>query len=92
MFQPNQRIVCIDADFDPRLWEYIKPLVKDAIYTVRDLVPGMGPDGQPTNAVYLHEITNSVNAHGIERGYAPERFAPLQPTISITTKRETILV
>ncbi len=29
-------------------------------------------------AVYLMEITGPLNAHGIERGFRAERFAPLQ--------------
>ncbi len=45
------------------------------------------PSGQPfvgltgeegEIAVYLIEITGPLNAHGIERGFRAERFAPLQ--------------
>jgi hypothetical protein len=78
MFQTNQRVACVNADIPPRLWEFVKPLVKDAIYTIRAIVPGTKDGRTHDVAVYLHEILNTVNEHGIERGYAHERFAPLQ--------------
>ena len=82
MFNKNQRVVCINADFIPELWEYVHPLVKDKIYTIRDIVPGISIHGEPGNiTVYLAEIHNTVNSFGIERGYNAERFAPLLPDL-----------
>lgn len=79
MFTPKQKVACINATLHPSLWQYVKPLVKDAIYTIRDVVPGIAPNGEKGNVtVYLEEIFNTVNDHGIERGYNAERFAPLQ--------------
>lgn len=78
MFQLNQRVVCLNGEIPPQLWEYVKPLVKGKIYTIRNVVPGTKDGKTHDLAVYLHEVHNTVNEHGIERGYAHERFAPLQ--------------
>lgn len=89
MFQPGQKVACIDAQIPPQLWEFVKPLKKDAIYTIRDLVPGISGSGEEGNvAVYLEEIVNTINDHGIERGYNAERFAHLQ-TEEIGAQEET---
>ncbi len=48
-------------------------------YTIRDIVPGVGLTGEEGEvAVYLCEIKGPLNAHGIERGFRAERFAPLE--------------
>lgn len=78
MFQLNQRVVCLDGEIPPSLWEYVKPLVKGKIYTIRNVAPGTKDGKTHDLAVYLHEVLNTVNEHGIERGYSHERFAPLQ--------------
>ena len=47
-------------------------------YTIRDIVPGIGLTGDEGEiAVYLCEIKGPLNAHGIERGFRADRFAPL---------------
>lgn len=82
MFVPNQQVVCCDDNISPAALEFVQPLIKDKMYTVRDVVPGIninGGEGEVT--VYLVEITNSINPAGIERGYNAERFAPLAPPV-----------
>ncbi|MEY4482806.1 MAG: hypothetical protein RL693_258 [Verrucomicrobiota bacterium] len=80
MFLPNQKVVCVDDKLPPEAWEYVRPIRKGAIYTVRDIVPGIALNGgEGEVAIYLVEIQNTVNPHGIERGYNAERFAPLNP-------------
>jgi len=79
MFNKGQRVACVDANLPAETWEFVKPLMKNGIYTIRDVIPGISIDGKEGNvAVYLEEILNTVNAHGIERGYNAERFAPLE--------------
>lgn len=78
MFIPNQKVVCCEPVISPEAAQYVGPLIKNKIYTIRNIVPGINiHEGEGEVAVYLHEITNSVNPHGIERGYNAERFAPL---------------
>lgn len=80
MFLPNQKVVCVDDKLPVEAWEFVKPLRKGSIYTIRDIVPGIALNGgEGEVAVYLVEIQNTVNPHGIERGYNAERFAPLNP-------------
>ena len=79
MFIPNQKVICIDANIPPQWWEFVHPLKQDGLYTIRDIVRGTkGQEDMEEVAVYLHEIHNSINSHGIERGYSAERFAPLK--------------
>lgn len=95
MFTKDQRVICVNADIHPSLWEYVKPLRKDGIYMIRDVVPGISPFGEEGNVtVYLHEIHNTINEHGIERGYNSERFAPIQEQDeeSFTSKSEEACV
>ena len=65
-------------------------------YVIRDIVPGVAVHGgEGEVAVYLVEIIGSVNAHGIERGFNAERFAPLQTddeTAEAESERELVLV
>jgi hypothetical protein len=82
MFLPNQKVVCIDGKFPLGIEKFYHELPKEgATYTIRDIVPGVGLTGDEGEvAVYLCEITGPLNAHGIERGFRAERFAPLQTT------------
>ena len=60
-------------------------------YTIRDIVPGIGLTGDEGEiAVYLCEIKGPLNAHGIERGFRADRFAPL--TTATTTAEEEMFV
>ena len=79
MFEPDQKVICINDDFPPGILDIFNALpVKGTIYTVRDVVPGsgwLGRDNDQQPAIYLHELTNLPNRHGIEPGFACHRFA-----------------
>ena len=79
MFMPNQAVVCVDGKFPLGIEKLYSELPKEgSTYTIRDIVPGVGLTGEEGEvAVYLIEITGPLNAHGIERGFRAERFAPL---------------
>jgi hypothetical protein len=80
MFLPNQKVVCVDGNFPIGIEKLYSELPKEgSTYTIRDIVPGIGLTGEEgETAVYLCEITGPLNAHGIERGFRADRFAPLQ--------------
>jgi hypothetical protein len=80
MFLPNQKVVCVDGHFPLGIEKLYSELPKEGVtYTIRDIVPGVGLTGEEGEiAVYLCEIKGPLNAHGIERGFRAERFAPLQ--------------
>jgi hypothetical protein len=80
MFLPNQKVVCVDDRFPLGIEQLFSELPKEGvIYTIRDIVPGIGLTGEEgETAVYLCEIKGPLNAHGIERGFRADRFAPLQ--------------
>lgn len=79
MFLPNQKVVCVDGKFPLGIEKLYSELPKEGnTYTIRDIVPGVGLTGEEGEiAVYLCEIRGPENAHGIERGFKAERFAPL---------------
>ncbi len=83
MFLPNQKVVCIDGTFPLGIEKLYTELPKEGTtYTIRDIVPGVGLTGDEGEvAVYLCEIRGPLNAHGIERGFRAERFAPLQTIV-----------
>ena len=80
MFAPGQKVACVDDQFPLGIEKIYTALPKkDVIYTVRDLVPGVSlQNTEGETAIYLVELVNSVNRHGIEYGFNAERFAPLQ--------------
>ena len=80
MFLPNQKVVCVDAKFPIGIEKLYSELPREGVtYTIRDIVPGVGLTGEEgETAVYLCEIKGPLNAHGIERGFRADRFAPLQ--------------
>jgi hypothetical protein len=80
MFLPNQKVVCVDGRFPIGIEQLYSELPKEGTtYTIRDIVPGVGLTGEEgETAVYVCEITGPLNAHGIERGFRADRFAPLQ--------------
>lgn len=80
MFEPGQKVVCIDDAFPPGIRDIYNALPnKGSVYTIRDVVPGVGPSGNRDNdqqpAVYLVELVNLPNRHGVEPGFACRRFA-----------------
>jgi hypothetical protein len=83
MFEPSEKVVCVDDKFPNDIRDYMNALpVKDRVYTVRDIVGGIGWDNKPTIAVLLVELHNLPNEHGIEPGFAPHRFA-LQEEVTL---------
>jgi hypothetical protein len=79
MFIPNQKVVCVDDKFPLGIEKLYNQLpVKDQIYVIRDIVPGVSLQGSEGEvAVYLIGLVNPTNKLGIERGFNAERFAPL---------------
>jgi hypothetical protein len=91
MFEPGQRVVCIDdSNFPTYLLGSVYEAfpVKGKTYVVRDIVPasesmaiffkkGKDVDAN-TCAVLLQGIRNKPNKHGVESGYKPQRFRELE--------------
>jgi len=91
MFEPGQRVVCIDDSGFPT---YLLGVVYEAFpvkgktYVVRDIVPASeslkvffdkkGKVDANTCAVLLQGIRNKPNKHGVESGYKPQRFRELE--------------
>ena len=94
MFLPNQKVVCIDGKFPLGIEQLYAELPKEGhTYTIRDIVPGVGLTGEEGEvAVYLCEIHGPLNAHGIERGFKAERFAPLTTVEDEIAIDEEVLV
>lgn len=80
MFSPGQKVACIDDQFPLGIDKLYTALPrKDVIYTIRDLIPGVSlSNSEGEVAVYLVELVNPANRHGIEYGFNAERFAPLE--------------
>ena len=80
MFAPGQKVACVDDQFPLGIEKIYTALPKkDVIYTVRDLVPGVSlQNTEGETAIYLVELVNPENRHGIEYGFNAERFAPLE--------------
>jgi len=75
MFDINSKVICVDDRFPPGINDIFNALPsKGAIYTVRDIVPAQDWKLKGTCAVMLHELVNRPNRHGIEPGFATNRF------------------
>ncbi|MCS6968437.1 MAG: hypothetical protein RMJ44_00215 [Cytophagales bacterium] len=87
MFNPGEKVVCINADFSmyPNIWDVFKQLPKqDEIYTVRErqYVQGMG------YRILLEEIHNppvyvDLVKGMVEPAFAATRFARLSDPLAI---------
>lgn len=81
MFQPGQKVVCVDDMFPPAILPFFTSLPeKDKVYVVRGIAPALNLKREDDIAVYLVGLINpcsSTPPHR-ERGFAPERFVPLQ--------------
>lgn len=90
MFSPGQKVACVDDQFPLGIEKLYSALPrKDVIYTVRDLIPGVSlSNNEGEVAVYLVELVNPANRHGIEYGFNAERFAPLE-TVEDELEEET---
>jgi hypothetical protein len=93
MFEPSEKVVCVDDKFPPDIRDYFNALpVKGRIYTVRDIVGGLNWDLSQTVAVLLHELKNHPNEHGIEPGFAPHRFALMEEVTIESHAYETVSI
>ncbi len=76
MFEPGQRVVCVDDSFPDGIRDIFNALpVKGRTYTVRDIVPGWNFKLNEEPAIYIEELVNLPNEHNIEPGFACHRFA-----------------
>lgn len=73
-------MACVDDQFPLGIEKLYTALPKkDVVYTVRDILPGVSlKNTEGEVAIYLVELTNPANRHGIEYGFNAERFAPLE--------------
>ena len=80
MFASGQKVACVNDQFPLGIEKLYSALPKkDVIYTVRDILPGVSlQNSEGEVAVYLVELVNPANLHGIEYGFNAERFAPLE--------------
>ncbi|MBA3544813.1 MAG: hypothetical protein H0T83_10305 [Chthoniobacterales bacterium] len=94
MFLPNQRVVCVDGRFPLGIEQLYDELPREGdTYTIRDILPGIGLTGDEGEiAVYLREIKGPLNAHGIERGFRADRFAPLQNSRAEEEEEEELMI
>lgn len=75
MFDINSKVICVDDRFPSGINDIYNALPKKGtIYTVRDIVPGIGFDHRETITVLIHELVNRPNQHGIEPGFQCYRF------------------
>lgn len=83
MFEPGQKVACIDGTFPRAVLNYMKHLPAEGrVYTVRDIIPAQDWSGAETCAVLLVEIVNPPAPHRKqwgECGFAPQRFRELTP-------------
>lgn len=87
MFEPGEKVVCVNDTFDPMHRAIYKALpTKDEIYTIRDCTIGRtrtgGSDKGVSYLVYLVELVNGPDpymhdANAEELGFRSDRFAPL---------------
>lgn len=79
MFITNQKLICLNDDFPTELAKiYTAFPIKGNTYTCRGLCPAIDIKMREEIGVYLHEIINPRNSHGIELAYKADRFAPLE--------------
>lgn len=81
MYLTGQKVVCVDDQFDPAVRKFYTALpVRENVYVVRGIAPGVTLKMEDEIAVYLIGLTNpcSETPPHRERGFRPERFAPLQ--------------
>lgn len=93
MFEPGQTVICVDDKFPPGIADIMNALPREGqTYTVRDIVPGSGWGGRETDqqpAVYLEELVNLPNQHGVEPGFACRRFAEVEEIAQADTAHQT---
>lgn len=87
MFEPGEKVACVNGDFAPLHKAIYRALpVKDQIYTVRECSLGRtktgGPDSGFSYRVLLVELVNGPDPymhpdHAEELGFRSDRFAPV---------------
>ncbi|CAN5594453.1 hypothetical protein BH09VER1_BH09VER1_56520 [soil metagenome] len=87
MFEPGERVACVDADFAPLHRTIYRALPsQDQIYTVRECSLGRtrtgGPDKGCSYRVLLVELVNDPDPYmhpdaAEELGFRSDRFAPV---------------
>ncbi len=94
MYLPGQKVVCVDDVFPSGIQKYYWKLpVKGVTYTVRDLIPGIDPSGEPGEmCVYLTELINPCSDMPPypERGFKAERFRPLETDTETESETDDI--
>ena len=91
----GQRVLCIDGQFHPSVWEYVNEVpIEGEVYTVRSIRLG-GYDnvtGQPGPAVALEEVSGSLPGCKGEVCWIVRRFVPLDvaETNSVAKKRRSV--
>lgn len=82
IFQPGVRVVCVDDVFPASVLQFFTALPFAGVtYTVRGIAPSIQIDNKTNDiAVYLEELRNPCSSKPPhrERGFRPERFAPLE--------------
>ena len=79
MFEIGSKVVCVNGSFPAGIHDIFNALpAKGTTYTVRDIVPAQGFNLKETAGVYLTELVNRPNRHGIEPGFQCERFREVE--------------
>ena len=90
MFNIGQKVVCVDDAFPAGINDIYNALPKrNKIYTVRDIVSAQDFQCRETAGVYLDELVNIVNKHGIEPGFQCWRFRELEEVQETLKKKNT---
>lgn len=78
MFDINSKVVCVDGRFPRAVLNYLRNLPKEGtIYTVRDVIPAQGWNGEGACALLLAEVVNPPAPHRKqwgECGFSHHRF------------------
>lgn len=90
MFEPGQTVVCVDDRFPDGIRDIMHALpTAGSVYTVRDLVPGLTWKLDEEPAVFLCELVNLPNRHGIEPGFACRRFVDPEEIVARAERVES---
>ena len=88
------KVVCVDDSFPAGINDVYNALpVKDRVYIIRDVVPGWDFKLKEQMAIYLVELVNLPNEHGIEPGFKIDRFREVDEDLEeLSTAEEEFLV
>lgn len=79
MFEPGEKVVCVNDSFQRDIRDYYNALpVKGKTYTVRDIVPALQFSMKETAGVLLEELVNLPNEHGLEPTFLCFRFVSME--------------